>query len=121
MKLNTKRTLIVGLAFMSISAFWQIYDSIVPLILKDVFDLRDDIAGIIMALDNVLALFMLPIFGALSDKTNTRFGKRMPYIVLGTLAACRVDQGFYRRNAICQRSLSHQKQCTADTPKLQRV
>lgn len=88
MKLNTKRTLIVGLAFMSISAFWQVYDSIVPLVLKNVFDLRDDIAGFIMALDNVLALFMLPIFGALSDKTNSRFGKRMPYIVLGTLAAC---------------------------------
>lgn len=88
MKLNTKRTLIVGLAFMSISAFWQVYDSIVPLVLKDVFDLRDDVAGFIMALDNVLALFMLPLFGALSDKTNTRFGKRMPYIVLGTLAAC---------------------------------
>ena len=82
MKLNTKRTLIVGLAFMSISAFWQIYDSIVPLILKDIFDLRDDIAGVIMALDNVLALFMLPIFGALSDKTTTRIGKRMPFIVL---------------------------------------
>ena len=88
MKLNTKRTLIVGLAFMSISAFWQVYDSIVPLILKDVFDLRDDIAGIIMAMDNILALFMLPVFGALSDRTNTRFGKRMPYIVFGTLAAC---------------------------------
>ena len=88
MKLNIKRTLIVGLAFMSISAFWQVYDSIVPLVLKDVFDLRDDIAGIIMALDNILALFMLPIFGALSDKTVTRAGKRMPYIVLGTLAAC---------------------------------
>ena len=88
MKLNIKRTLWVGLAFMSISAFWQVYDSIVPLVLKDVFDLRDDIAGVIMALDNVLALFMLPIFGALSDKTTTRFGKRMPFIILGTLAAC---------------------------------
>ena len=103
MKLNTKRTLVVGLAFMSISAFWQIYDSIVPLILKDVFDLRDDIAGIIMALDNVLALFMLPIFGALSDKTNTRFGKRMPYIVLGTLAACLF--AFLMPVAVAKRSL----------------
>lgn len=88
MKLNTRRTLTVGLAFMSISAFWQIYDSMVPLILKDVFDLRDDISGFIMALDNILALFLLPLFGALSDKTNTRIGKRMPYIVFGTLAAC---------------------------------
>ena len=76
---------------MSISAFWQVYDSIVPLILKDVFDLRDDIAGVIMALDNVLALFMLPIFGALSDKTTTKIGRRMPYIVC-LLLSCLLQQ-----------------------------
>ena len=88
MKLNTRRTLWVGLAFMSICAFWQVYDSIVPLILKNTFDLSDDIAGVIMALDNVLALILLPVFGALSDRTNTRIGKRMPYILIGTVCAC---------------------------------
>ena len=54
MKLNTKRTLLVGLAFLSISAFWQLYDSVVPLILKTTFNMPDDVAGVIMALDNVL-------------------------------------------------------------------
>lgn len=85
MKLNNKRTILVGFAFMSICALWQIYDSIVPLILKNTFDLNDAVSGVIMAMDNVLALFLLPIFGALSDKTNTRWGRRMPYIVMGTI------------------------------------
>lgn len=88
MKLNTKRTIWAGLAFMSICAFWQVYDSIVPLILKNTFDLNDSISGVIMAADNVLALFLLPLFGTLSDRTNTRIGKRMPFILIGTLAAC---------------------------------
>ena len=86
MKLNYKRTLLVGLAFLSICAFWQLYDNVVPLILKNTFDIPDDIAGVIMALDNVLALFLLPLFGKLSDRTHTRLGRRMPYILGGTLA-----------------------------------
>jgi len=87
MKLNYKRTFFVGLAFMSICSFWSLYDNIIPLILKNTFNISDTIAGALMAADNVLALFMLPLFGMLSDKTNTRFGKRTPYIVFGTLAA----------------------------------
>ena len=87
MKLNYKRTILIGLAFLSISAFWQLYDMIIPLILRDRFQLGDDIAGIIMALDNVLALFMLPLFGQLSDRCDTRIGRRMPFILGGTLAA----------------------------------
>jgi len=63
------------------------YDNVIPLILKDTFKLGDDIAGVIMAADNMLALFMLPLFGMLSDRTNSRFGKRMPYILVGTAAA----------------------------------
>lgn len=87
MKLNYRRTTIIGLAFLSICAFWQLYDSIVPLILKNTFGIGDTVAGGIMALDNILALFMLPFFGALSDKTSTRIGKRMPYIIGGTALA----------------------------------
>ena len=87
MKLNYKRTFLVGLAFLSICAFWQLYDNVVPLILKNTFDIPDDIAGVIMALDNVLALFLLPLFGKLSDRTHTRLGRRMPYILGGTLVA----------------------------------
>ena len=84
MKLNNKRTLLVGLAFLSICAFWQMYDNIVPLILTRTFHMNETISGLIMAADNVLALFLLPFFGALSDRTNTRIGKRMPFILFGT-------------------------------------
>ena len=84
MKLNNKRTILVGLAFLSICAFWQMYDSIVPLILTNTFHLNETFSGAIMAADNVLALFLLPIFGGISDRTDTRLGKRMPFILFGT-------------------------------------
>ena len=87
MKLNNKRTILVGLAFLSICAFWQLYDNVVPLILKETFNMNETLAGIIMGADNVLALFLLPFFGSLSDRTNTKIGKRMPYIIFGTAAA----------------------------------
>ncbi|MDO5112021.1 MAG: MFS transporter [Clostridia bacterium] len=83
MKLNYKRTILVGFAFFSICAFWQVYDTIIPLILRDTYHMLDGPAGVVMALDNVLALFLLPIFGALSDKK----GARMPFIVRGTVCA----------------------------------
>ena len=83
MQLNYRRTIFVGLAFFSILAFWQMYDNIIPLILKNTFGLGDTISGFIMSLDNILALFILPLFGALSD----RAGRRMPFIVGGTIGA----------------------------------
>ena len=87
MKLNYKRTFLVGLAFLSISAFWQMYDSIVPLILQNTFHLNESVIGAIMAIDNVLAVFLLPIIGTLSDKVDTPLGKRTPFIIFGTAAA----------------------------------
>lgn len=87
MKLNYKRTFFIGLAFLSISAFWQMYDNIIPLMLQNTFGLGETLTGALMAADNVLALFLLPIFGALSDKVETGFGKRMPFIVGGTILA----------------------------------
>ena len=87
MKLNYKRTILVGFAFFLISAFWQAYDAIVPLILTNHFGLPQTASGVVMSVDNVLAVFMLPIFGALSDKVCTKFGKRTPFIVVGTVAA----------------------------------
>ena len=87
MKLNYKNTILVGLAFMTISAFWQLYDYVIPLILKYSFEVGDTINGTIMALDNVIALFMLPLFGLLSDRTSTRMGRRKPYILFGTITA----------------------------------
>ena len=87
MKLNNKRTILVGLAFLSICAFWQMYDSIVPLILTKTFHMNETYSGAIMAADNILALFLLPFFGGLSDRTNTKIGKRMPYILFGSACA----------------------------------
>lgn len=87
MKLNVKRTFFVGFAFMSICAFWQLYDNVIPLILKNTFHLGDTVSGAIMAIDNVLALFMLPLFGSFSDKTHTKLGKRLPFIMCGTFFA----------------------------------
>ncbi|MDY5730821.1 MAG: MFS transporter [Eubacteriales bacterium] len=87
MKLNYKRTLLIGLAFMSISSFWQLYDPVIPKILKNTFHLSEVWQGIIMALDNILAVFLLPFFGSLSDKTHFKMGKRMPYILTGTAIA----------------------------------
>ena len=84
MTLNNKRTILVGLAFFSICAFWQMYDNIVPLILTRTFHMNETISGLIMAADNILALFLLPFFGSLSDRTNTKIGKRMPFILFGT-------------------------------------
>ena len=102
MKLNNKRTALVGLAFLSICAFWQMYDSIVPLILTRTFHLDEAFSGAIMAADNVFALFLLPFFGALSDKIETRIGRRMPFILGGTALAVvlmnvlpLLDNGFY--------------------------
>lgn len=87
MKLNKSRTFLVGLAFMSICMFWQMYDGVIPLILKNTFQINDTLSGVIMALDNVIALFLLPLLGSFSDKCNTRIGRRMPFIIGGTAGA----------------------------------
>lgn len=87
MKLNYKRTFFIGFAFMAISAFWQMYDNIVPLILQNTFHLSESVIGVIMAIDNVLAVFLLPMIGTFSDKVDTPLGKRTPFIIAGTAAA----------------------------------
>ena len=87
MKLNYKRTILVGFAFFLICAFWQAYDNTIPLILTNKFGMSQTWSGVIMAADNILALFMLPLFGAISDKCTHRKGRRTPFIVMGTLIA----------------------------------
>ena len=93
LKLNYKRTFIIGFAFFGILLLWQVYDSWCPTFLTELFkealgaatiEEVQYLVGIMMALDNLAALIMLPIFGALSDKTHTKIGKRMPYILVGT-------------------------------------
>ena len=87
MKLNYKRTILVGFAFFLISVFWQAYDATIPVILTNKFGMSQTWSGVIMALDNILAVVMLPIFGAISDKCRSRYGKRTPFITVGTVIA----------------------------------
>ncbi len=87
MKLSYKRTILVGFAFFLICAFWQAYDNTIPLILTNKFGMSQAWSGVIMALDNILALFLLPLFGAISDRCTSRRGRRTPFIVVGTLIA----------------------------------
>ncbi|MDY0277099.1 MAG: MFS transporter [Acholeplasma sp.] len=87
LKLDYKKTIYVGLAFFLITLFWQTYDGIIAKVLIDKFGLSQTASGVVMALDNILAIFMLPLFGLLSDKTKTKYGKRVPYIFIGTIVA----------------------------------
>lgn len=93
MKLNYKRTIFVGFAFFLICAFWQAYDNTIPLILTNKFGMPQTASGVVMALDNVLALFMLPLFGAISDRCRHRLGRRTPFILFGTIIAAVVLVG----------------------------
>ena len=107
LKLNYKRTALIGFAFFGILLLWQVYDSWCPTFLTDIFaktyygmtsaELKASdpdkilnvqwIVGIIMACDNLAALILLPIFGNLSDRTRSPIGKRMPYILIGTFVS----------------------------------
>ena len=87
MKLNYKRTIFVGFAFFLITAFWQAYDNTIPLILTNKFGMSQTASGLIMALDNVFALFMLPLFGVISDRCKSPRGRRTPFIIAGTIVA----------------------------------
>ena len=86
-KLNIRRTVLIGTAFLSICAFWQMYNNVIPLILTNTFHLNETLSGVIMAADNVLALFLLPLFGGISDHCTARMGRRKPFILAGTIAA----------------------------------
>ena len=88
MKLNVKRTVLIGLGFMTIMMLWQVYNWQVPKFLEAHLKVMlagasELVIGIIMALDNLLAVFMIPLMSNLSDKTHTKMGRRMPYIAIG--------------------------------------
>ena len=87
MKLNYKRTIFVGFAFFLICAFWQIYDVTIAMTLTSKFGLSQTASGVVMALDNILALFMLPLFGKISDHHKSPSGRRTPFIIKGTIFA----------------------------------
>ena len=109
MKLNYKRTIFVGFAFFLICAFWQAYDNTIPLILTNKFGLSQTASGAIMALDNVLALFMLPLFGAISDRHNSKMGKRTPFILIGTLVAAMAFVGLSFADNMQMRNIAQVK------------
>ena len=87
MKLNSKRTVLVGFAFFLICAFWQVYDVTIAMTLTSKFGLSQTASGVVMALDNILALFLLPLFGGISDRHKSRFGRRTPFVRTGTVLA----------------------------------
>jgi len=95
LELNTKRTFLIGFAFFGILMMWQIFYYYVPLFLDEMLQSRfgagedkyNYIIGLIMSIDKVLAVILIPLFGWLSDKTKTRYGRRMPFIMLGTTVA----------------------------------
>ena len=87
MKLNVKNTVLVGFAFLAISSFWQMYDSLIPKILTGTFNISKTASGAIMASDNVLAVFLLPLFGGISDKCKSSLGRRKPFILFGTIVS----------------------------------
>ena len=87
MKLNYKRTVLVGFAFFLICAFWQVYDVTIAMTLTSKFGMSQTASGVVMALDNILALFMLPLFGGISDRCKSKSGRRTPFVRTGTILA----------------------------------
>ena len=82
MKLNYRQTMLIGLGFFTVSIVWGIYNIAMPIYLDDL-GLSGLAVGAVMTIDNIFAVIFLPIFGALSDRTNTRYGRRMPYLLVG--------------------------------------
>lgn len=119
MKLNYRRTVFVGFAFFLICAFWQAYDNTIPLILTNKFGLSQTSSGVIMALDNVLALFLLPLFGAISDRSRSKLGRRTPFILVGTLVAVLTFMGLAFTDSLQRRNLSAVAE--ADDPAARRL
>ena len=97
MKLNYKKTFLLGFGFLGVSLMWVLYNSYVPIFLQAGnpafgqnqgtitvgFGLSAAMAGFIMTLDNIAAFFVQPLIGVLSDRTRTPIGRRMPYILVG--------------------------------------
>ncbi len=120
MKLNYKRTLLVGFAFFLILVFWQAYDNIIPKILTDKFGLSQFWSGIIMAIDNILAVFMLPLFGTISDRHRGKRGRRTPFILAGTLAAALLFVGLSFADQVQLTALSDIAAVTESSPSAER-
>ncbi len=86
-RLSAGRTFLLGFGFLGVSVIWSMYNAYVPIFLKDNFRLSSTLIGLVMTIDNVLAILLLPYLGALSDRTRTRLGRRRPYILVGSVLA----------------------------------
>ena len=105
MKLNYQRTILIGLAFLSIQMFWGFYEAIISKMLVDSFGLNPFWSNFVMTFDNLLGLFLLPFFGALSDRSTSKQGKRTPFITIGIMIAAVFIVGvavvdFYQQSAV---------------------
>ncbi len=86
-RLSAGRTFLLGLGFLGVTVIWALYNAYVPIFLKESFRLRSTVIGLVMTIDNVLAILLLPYLGALSDRTRMRLGRRRPYILVGSALA----------------------------------
>ena len=86
-KLDYKAVALASLPFMGMISFWQVFDGIVPKMLTGTFGLDNTVTGAVMAIDNVFGLFLLPLFGILSDHCASKLGRRTPFILIGSLVA----------------------------------
>lgn len=82
MKLNYRQTFLIGFGFFASSIAWAMYNNYVPILLKNYLT-STTLIGIVMTFDNIFGVIFQPLFGTLSDRTRTRFGRRMPYILIG--------------------------------------
>ncbi len=82
-KLDYKKTALLGFGFLASSLAWSLYNSLVPVLLEERFLLTTTVIGAIMTIDNFFGIIFQPLVGAFSDKTFTRFGRRMPWIMVG--------------------------------------
>lgn len=87
-KLDYRSVALASLPFMGMISFWQVFDGIVPKMLTGTFGLDNTVTGAVMAIDNVFGLFLLPLFGILSDRCGSRLGRRTPFILVGSAIAC---------------------------------
>jgi maltose/moltooligosaccharide transporter len=105
MKLNYQRTILIGLAFLSVQMFWGFYEAIISKMLVDSFGLNPFWSNFVMTFDNLLGLFLLPFFGTLSDRSTSKQGKRTPFITIGISIAAIFIVGvavvdFYQQSAV---------------------
>ncbi|HKL74214.1 MAG TPA: MFS transporter [Clostridia bacterium] len=84
LKLNYPRTIKVGLGFCVVMIFWTVYNFVVPLLLEQAFGFTNTIRNIIVGIASAFCIFLLPFFGKKSDKCKSKWGRRSPFIVIGT-------------------------------------